>query len=356
MKAMLLAAGLGRRMRPLTHDRPKPALSVLGRPLALQNLQRLQDASVSLAVVNLHHCPDVLRDLLGDGGRDGMPQVRYTFEDPILGTGGGLRHARDLLCGEGPILVHNADFLSDIDFCTLKEAHQSGDHLATLALAPARSGYSTVDIDAEGRVLSLAGLPEVDSQQVAESLLFTGCHVLDESLLDRLPNTGPSNILDLYRNLAGEGRLGAYLHPGFWWEFGSPRLFLDGHLALLDLDEAARSRIAYHDPVRELAGCSIVSVGPGTELDQGVELSGRCSLAVAARVGENARLKDTVVMEESWIGPECRLDRVIVGPNTELPTGYEAKNVIVCPDLAPDLELEDGVDRQDGLLIRPFVE
>ncbi len=351
---MLLAAGLGLRMRPLTQDRPKPALSVLGRPLALQNLHRLQGAPVSLAVLNLHYCPDVLRDLIGAAGQDGMPEVRYTFEDPILGTGGGLRHARDLLCGEGPILVHNADFLSDIDFADLTETHESGGFLATLVLAPAQSGYSAVDIDAEGRVVSLAGLPEVESQRIAGSFLFTGCYLLDESLLDRLPGTGPSNIIDLYRDLAAEGRLGAHLHAGFWWEFGSPQDFLDGHLALLGLDEVTRSGVADHDPVRELAGCSVVSVGAGVELDQGVELAGRCSLALAARIGENARLVDTVVLEESWVGPGCRLERVIVGPNTELPAGFEAKDVIVCPDLAPDREPDGGVDRREGLLIRSF--
>ncbi|MCH7781161.1 MAG: hypothetical protein IH848_09955 [Acidobacteria bacterium] len=354
MKAMLLAAGLGMRMRPLTQDRPKPALSVLGRPLALQNLNRLQDASVSLAVLNLHYRPDVLRDLIGEGGQDGMPEVRYTFEDAILGTGGGLRHARNLLCGEGPILVHNADFLSDIDFAALNETHVSAGFLATLVLAPARSGYSAVDIDAEGCVVSLAGLPEVESERIAGSFLFTGCHLLDESLLDRLPGTGPSNIIDLYRDLAAEGRLGSHLHTGFWWEFGSPRTFLDGHLALLGLDEATRSGVADHDPVRELAGCSTVSVGAGVELDQGVELAGRCSLALATRIGKNARLVDTVVLEESWIGPGCRLERVIVGPNTELPAGFEAKDAIICPDLAPDRGPDEGVDRHGSLLIRSF--
>ena len=354
MKAMLLAAGLGLRMRPLTQDRPKPALSVLGRPMALQNLHRLQDASVSSAVLNLHYCPDVLRDLLGEGGRDGMPPLGYTFEDPILGTGGGLSHARDLLCGEGAFLVHNADFLSDIDFSALKETHESGDSLATLALAPGQPGYSAVDIDASGRVVSLAGLPEVEPGRIAGSFLFTGCHVLDESLLDRLPASGPSNIIDLYRELAAEGRLGSHLHPGFWWEFGSPRAFLDGHLALLDLDETTRSRIADHDPVREFAGCPLVAVGAGVELDGGVELAGRCSLAMAARVGQNSRLKDSVVLEESWLGPDCRLDRVIVGPNTELPAGCEAKNAIICTDLAPGGELDDGVERHGDLLIRSF--
>jgi NDP-sugar pyrophosphorylase family protein len=351
---MLLAAGLGLRMRPLTQDRPKPALSVLGRPLALQNLQRMRDASIEHAVLNLHYCPDVLQALLGDGGRDGMPRVSYTFEDPILGTGGGLRNARDLLSGDGPILAHNADFLSDVDLTALRDTHESGDRWATLALAPAREGYSKVDIDHEGRVVSLGGLPEVAPDRVAGSFLFTGCHVLDESVLDRLPATGPSNIVDVYRDLAAEGRLGAYLHPGFWWEFGTPRFFLDGHLALLDLDEATRSEVADHDPVRMAAGCSRVAMGPGVELDAGVELSGRCSLAMAARIGEGSHLTDSVVLEESWVGPRARLRRVVVGPQTELPSGFEARDAIVCQDLAPDDDPGEGVERRDGLLIRSF--
>ena len=123
---------------------------------------------------------------------------------------------------------------------------------------------------------------------------------------------------------------------------------------LLDLDEATRSGVADHDPVRELAGCSTVSVGAGVELDQGVELAGRCSLALATRIGKNARLVDTVVLEESWIGPGCRLERVIVGPNTELPAGFEAKDAIICPDLAPDRGPDEGVDRHGSLLIRSF--
>jgi len=353
---MLLAAGLGHRMRPLTQDRPKPALSILGRPMAVQNLHRLCDASVSHAVVNLHYCPDALRALIGAGWDNGLPEVHFTFEDPILGTGGGLRHAHDLLRGEGPILVHNSDFLSDIDFGAVAETHASGTDPATLVLAPARPGYSAVDIDAEGRIISLAGLPEVDPKRVAGSFLFTGCHMLDESLLDRLPDAGPSSIIDLFRELAEEGHLGAYLHDGFWWEFGSPRAFLDGHLALLDLDELARSRIAQHDPVCEVAGCSTVAIGAGTEIDRSVSLSGRCALALATRIGEGSRLVDTVVLEESWIGPGCRLERVIVGPQTELPAGFEARDAIVCPDLRPDRDPGEGVERRQGFLIRPFPE
>jgi NDP-sugar pyrophosphorylase family protein len=329
-------------------------LSVLGRPMAVQNLQRLATASVTCAVVNLHYRPSVLRALLGDGGADGLPEIRYTFEDPVLGTGGGIRNAAKFLRDEGPFLVHNSDFLSDIDFGSLRDDHERGGFLATMVLAPARPGYSAVTVDAGGRIISIAGRPEVDPARAAGSFLFTGCHLLDESLLDRLPTTGPYNIIELYRELAAAGQLGAHLHHGFWWEFGSPGPFLEGQLALLDLDEAARSRVADHDPVREMGNGARVSVGPGVEMDAGVEFQGRCVLALAARIGGDSRLKDSIVLEESWIGPGCRLERAIIGPHAELPAGFEVANAIVCPDLNSGEEPGDGIERRDGLLIRPF--
>ena len=85
-----------------------------------------------------------------------------------------------------------------------------------------------------------------------------------------------------------------------------------------------------------------------------VELRGRCTLGLAARVGNHSRLEDTVVLEESWIGPNCRLKRVIVGPHAELPDGFHADNAIVCPDLIPDQDPGAGVERRNGLLIRSF--
>src|SRR5262249_37451135 len=109
MKAMLLAAGLGERMRPLTDLLPKPALPVLGRPLAVIVLHRLALQGMSTVVVNLHHRPDALRELLSDGRELGLKHLIYSFEETILGTAGGLRNAARHLRGGDTILVRNAD-------------------------------------------------------------------------------------------------------------------------------------------------------------------------------------------------------------------------------------------------------
>jgi len=351
---MLLAAGLGERMRPLTQDRPKPALTVLGRSLAEQNLRRFTGSGIDLAVINLHYQPSVLRELLGDGGGAGLPAIEYTEEDPILGSGGGIQNASALLRGDGPFLVHNSDFLSDIDFQAMLEEHRDSQMAATLALVPARAGYSTVQIDARGRIISIAGKPEVAPDLIAGHFTFTGCHILDESLLDRLPR-GESNIVtDLYQPLAAEGRLGGYLHPGFWWEFGTPKSFLEGQLELLSIPESERSAIAEHDVVRAVSGAEAAAIGAGVEIEDSARLGGRCAIALASRVGEEAIIEDSVIMEESWVGPQCNLRRCVIGPQTELPAGFEADNALIVADLKLLEPLPRGIERHEGLLIRPL--
>jgi len=113
MKAMLLAAGLGKRMLPLTRVLPKPAIPVLGRPIAAQILRRLAGGGVTHAVVNLHHKSERLRSVLADGADLGLKGLHYSDEETILGTGGGIGNVASELRGDGDFLVHNADFLSD---------------------------------------------------------------------------------------------------------------------------------------------------------------------------------------------------------------------------------------------------
>jgi NDP-sugar pyrophosphorylase family protein len=156
---MLLAAGEGRRMLPLTLNLPKPAIPVLGRPIVVQILHRLARHGVDHVVLNLHHMPEVLQQLLGENQGGAMPALYYSHEGTILGTGGGIGKAAPLLRGAGPVLVSNCDFMSEIDIGAAVAAHRQSGRLATLVLAPHRRGYSTIEVDRNGVVLSLAGRP-----------------------------------------------------------------------------------------------------------------------------------------------------------------------------------------------------
>ena len=354
MRAMLLAAGFGDRMLPLTLTVPKAAIPVLGRPLAVQILRRLAQAGVSCAVLNLHHLPNVMRQLFEPGKSAGLPSIEFSHEETLLGTAGGLRRAADRLRGEGPILVCNADTLSDVDVAAALDEHRRSRRLATLVLTDHRPGYSKVDVDADGTIISLAGVPEADPARVAGSCLYTGVQIIEEEILDRIPERFPSDIVrDVYRDLLPSGRVGSYLHRGFWWEFGSPARYIEGSWRLLELCCERGERITEHDPVQALDR-AIASIGPGAKQHETAVFNGRVGLGLASYVSKGSRVEDTVVMPEAWIGPDCRLNRVVVGPGVEIPAGFEAANALVCADRTGRAEMTAGIVRRDGLLIQPF--
>ncbi len=352
MKAMLLCAGLGKRLLPLTRTVPKPIVPVLGRPIAALNLERLARYGVTTAVVNLHHLPDVVRRTLGDGAKLGL-RIVYTHEERLLlGTGGGVRNAAAHLSGRDPLIVVNSDFLSDIDIRAALKAHRASGCEATLVLAERRTGYSTVDVDAAGRIRSIAGTPAIAPDTIAGRHLFTGLQILEPRVLERIPAAGPSDIVrHVHMGLAAEGRLGAFVHRGLWWEFGGCRAYLDGSLALLDLPAERLREVARTDDVRRLDGVR-VAVGTGADFHNAVDLRGRVALGADSTVAEGTSVEDCVVMPGARIGPGCTLRRAIVGPHAEIPAGMELSDVLVGHDDDPDSAPPADTRRENGLLIR----
>jgi NDP-sugar pyrophosphorylase family protein len=352
MKLMLLAAGHGERMLPLTRTVPKPAIPVLGRPIAIQILHRLATLGVDRAVVNLHHLPDRLRSLLGEGKDLGLQRIDYSLEEEILGTAGGIGRAADLLRGSKTILVHNSDFLSDIDLSAVIAAHLASGCPVTLVLTGARPGYTPVEVDDEGRVVSIGGRPEPASGAGSGSFMFTGCQILDEEILDRIPSDRPSDIIrDIHIDLIGDRKVASYVHGGFWWEFGSPRDYLEGSIRLLDMPGKDLARVARTDPV-DTIGDAKVALGAGADFHNGVSLHGRVALGLASLVAEGSEVEDSVIMPEAWVGPGCRIRRAIIAPGVELPAEFEVEDAMVCARTGPDPETLSGVETVGGLLVR----
>lgn len=349
MKAMLLAAGYGERMLPITAVVPKPLIPVLGRPLAPQILIRLAAEGIDEAVINLHHLPQRLRESFGDGDAYGLRALYYSLEEKkLLGTGGGLAHAAARLKGSGTILVRNSDFLSDIPLAPVVAAHLRSRCPATIVLAPRRPGYTPVAIDDRFRVVGFGG-------DHGGRYLFTGYHLIEESVLEMIPRKTPSDIVrDVYFQLASEGRLNAYVHDGFWWEFGEPREYLEGSMRLVALPPEQRARLGDFDLVRRVAG-ALAAIGPGADLTApGIELAGTLAIGMGVRVGERATLSDTVVMPEAWIGPGSSLKRCLVAPGAEIPGGFEAADCVLATDGDRDAVHKGDIERVSGLLVRRF--
>jgi len=349
MKAMLLAAGYGERMLPITSVVPKPLIPVLGRPLAPQILSRLAAEGVDEAVVNLHHLPERLRTAFGDGAAYGLRALYFSLEEKtLLGTGGGLAHAASRLKGAGTILVRNSDFLADIALAEVVASHLRSGCPATIVVAPHRVGYTPVAIDHRSRVTAFGG-------KEGGRYLFTGYHLIEESILERIPRDAPSDIVrDVYFSLAAEGRLNAYVHEGFWWEFGEPRQYLDGSMRVIALPPEKRARLGNFDSVRSAAG-AVAAIGAGADLSAaGIELSGTLAIGMGVCVGERTTLVDTVIMPEAWVGPGSSLARCIVAPGTEIPGGFEAADSVLAADLDANAAPGRNVERVAGLLIKRF--
>jgi len=355
MKAMVLTAGVGRRMSPLTLERPKPCLPVLGRPLVVQVLHRLSGYGIRDVVLNLHHMPDAIVELLGDGSHPQLPTVAYSREPVIQGTAGGIRDAAPMLGGDGPIIVCNADSLGDIDLNAALKTHLASGCLATLVLAPSRPAYTPVVAGADGRIVSIGGEPPIETEHDTTVGLYTGTQIIERELIDHIPKNGPSNIVsDVWRPLMAKGMLGSHAHRGFWWEFGSPRLYLEGCLRLLEVSsERRREIVPVHDPVRPLAS-AVASIGAGARWEPTAKILGRTSLGFLSFVSENAEVEDSVVMSEAWIGADCRLRRSVVARAVELPSGFEVEDAVVYDDPGPAVELPPRTRRQSGLLVHPL--
>lgn len=329
---MVLAAGRGERMRPVTATMPKPAIPVLGTPMACAVLGRLASDGWRDVTLNLHHMPEHLESMLGDGSALGLDALHYSREADLLGTGGGLRHAERFLRGRGTILVRNSDFLADVDLDAALATHRRSGCPATLVLAAERSGYTSVPVDGDGRVLGFGELDADRERRVAGRWLFTGYHLIEEEVLDRLPAQGPSNIVAaVYRELAREGRLASHVHDRFWWEFGTPRMYLDGTMRLLAMDDTARAAILDCDPVR-IVGEHPVAIGDAADLADPDVIRGPCAIGSRSRVDAGARVSGSVVLSNATIGKNARLTRCIVGPNTTVPAGADLADTIVCDE------------------------
>ena len=219
MRAMILAAGLGTRMRPLTNSIPKALAPVAGRPLIEYALLFVKAQGIQEVVINLHHHGQKLRETLGNGSAYGL-QITYSPEDPILDTGGGIKKAQPFLDGE-PFLVLNSDTILDFDLSALLASHRQTKAIGTLLLRPNPDPeqYGRIETDQQGAIRRIRGEPnEVMVNAPLATFMFTGCQVLEPRIFDYMPQGRAfSTTHELYPQLIRRGEtLQSFLLSGAW--------------------------------------------------------------------------------------------------------------------------------------------
>ena len=298
---MILAAGYGTRLWPLTVDRTKPAIPFLGQPLVGYVAEYLSRYGCREVVVNLHHRPESVREALGDGSRFGV-RLEYVEEEIILGTSGAMDNARHLLENETFFAV-NGKIITDIDLKKALETHRRSDALATLVLLPnaARERFSVVETEG-GLVKRLGGMPQPlpgnaagqdDEREVP--LMFTGIQILEPRIFDYIPRGVFSHsTTDVYPQAIAQGeRIVAHVAAGRWYELSTIPRYLDISLTLL------------------------------RDLGRDVQLGEGCTISPEAEVGESVLWDDVRVDDGACVR------RAVLGDGVLIPSGEIIENAAV---------------------------
>lgn len=233
MRAMILSAGYGTRLWPLTEDRTKPAIPILGKPLVGYVAEYLAKYDCRAIAVNLHHRPESVRAALGDGSRFGV-SLHYIEEPEILGTSGAIDNARAFFETETFIVI-NGKIITDIDLTAALETHRNTKAIATLVLLPnpRRERFSTVKTK-EGFIQGFGGMPDLSGNDPTP-LMFTGIQILEPAIFKYIPpGVFSHSTTDVYPRAIAEGkRVAAHVATGEWYELSTIQRYLDISLNML---------------------------------------------------------------------------------------------------------------------------
>jgi len=232
MKAMVLAAGLGTRLRPLTNDRPKSLVEIAGRTLLEITLARLRGFGIREVIVNVHHFAELVIEYLKANNNFGM-RIEISREDVLLDTGGGLKKAgwfflKDSGSADEPFLLHNVDVISTIDFAPMVQSHKQNQALATVAVQQREtSRYLLFDEQLQlcGRRAGRDQKPEiVRPSPRTQALAFSGIHVISPRLFALMKEEGIFSIIDCYLRVAAGGeKIAAFRADEYYWrDLGKP--------------------------------------------------------------------------------------------------------------------------------------
>ena len=333
---MLLCAGFGTRLRPLTDTFPKPLMPLCGVPLLRYNFALLKNAGVREIVINTHHLGQAMeRGALAIARELDLGLHVSREQKQILGTGGGVRRAQTML-GQGTFFLLNGDMIFDVDLSAALAAHRSAGAEATMVLAPLPRGatYAPVEVDADMNVRRIAGRGAAADPSLAK-MHFTGVHVLESEVLSRLPAEGESDInRTAYVRLIHEGgKVLGWLQNGYWGDLGAPRSLLRANLDVLGGKVPLQRFRPLADP---FAGAREVAAGvhadPTAAIDPTAVLTGPALVHAGAAIGPRARIGPDAV-----IGTGVRVDtggsvvRAVCWAGTHVAAGEQVEDAIASP-------------------------
>jgi mannose-1-phosphate guanylyltransferase len=321
MQAIVLVGGEGTRLRPLTTDVPKPALTLVDRPFLAYMVEWLGTHGVTEVVLACGFLPDVLQEALGEGEHEGV-RLRYVVEPERRGTAGAIRFAADQLGNalEDRFLALNGDVLTDLDLTELGRRHEELGAQATLALYRVEdcAAYGVVSVQPDGWVLDF-------SEKTGEPVpgeVNAGAYWLERSVLELIPPDRDVSIeREVFPRLVGDG-LAALCLEGYWMDIGTPERYLQASWDILE------GRVET-EVVPTAPG---LLVRPGAEIDAEATVGPRAVVSRGCAVGVGAVVRDSVLLEGSTVGDGAQVRGSVLAPGAMVESGARLDDAIVGRD------------------------
>ena len=317
MKAMILAAGFGTRLWPLTEDRTKPAIPFLNRPLITYAVEYLTSFDIKDIIINLHHEPETIERTLGDGSSFGA-NITYSHEEEILGTSGAIDRVRDKL-SDGDFVLMNGKVITDISLDAVVAQHKERNSIATLVLKAniARDRFSVVEIDSRNRICRFSGYPQPEESSDDPPLMFTGIQILSPRIFEYVPRSCFSHsTTDVYPRAIQAGEdVAAYVGNGNWYEFSTLKRYIEISLEFMQqrgspMVTGKGCKVSVGADVRESILWNDVTVETGAKVEQSV-------LADGVRIPAGSYIRRSVVVRREIVREVQRGE--IAGENLIVP-------------------------------------
>jgi NDP-sugar pyrophosphorylase family protein len=312
LKAIILAGGVGTRLRPLSCTRPKLLFPVLNKPLLDWTLERLAETGVDGVTLAVKYMAEVFMQRYGESTH-GI-KISYSIEKTPMRTGGAIKYAEESICTEEPFLVLNGDIFTTIDYTALINKHKQNKAIATIALYRVAdpSRYGTVKLTNQNRITKFT--EKAPPGEAPSNLINAGVYVLDPEIFNYIPSGRPVSIeREVFPKLAEEGKFFGYEFKEVWIDIGKPADYLKANRVLLDAEPEKRLLGKDADIGEAVEFSDPVMVDEGVTVGQNTKLGPYAIIGRDVVLGRNVTLEDSVVFPEATISDHASVRGAVIG-------------------------------------------
>ena len=351
MKAVIIAGGLGTRLRPLTYNTPKPIVPVANLPFVVHQIELLRQHGVDEIILNLHYLSDNIKKILDDGKEWGV-KIRYSIEATPLGTAGAVKNAEEYF-GDEPIVVFNGDVLTDINISQIVDYHKKKKASITLTLTRVEdpTSYGLIKTSPEGKVERFIEKPSWEqlANIGAIDTINAGIYIIDPAIFRHVPKGVEYSFeRQLFPDLLESGvPIFGYTTDRYWIDIGQPDQYRQAHEAIL------RNEVTV-----KIFGTRIdgkIWIGEGAQLDKTVKLVGPAIIGKRTKIGSEAKILDySVIGDDVTIGNESHIEQSIIWSGTRIGQHVNLKGCVIGFNclIEDHVRLGEGVILADGSVVK----